>query len=231
MSRPLLKRDKNFIHDRVFMEPMSGCWLWEKAIDNNGYGRVSKREDMIGLAHRLSYSIFNGSIPKGACVLHRCDTPGCTNPKHLFLGTIADNNRDMADKGRAVGGSLCGVDHGMVKLSEEDICNIRGRFAAGGHTIADLSVEYGMHRCSIARIISGALWAGHQAPTSKIPPAVGAAYGRSPLTDDVVAEIRAKHKSGELDIKAIAENNGVSVPTIYDIIHKRTWKHVVAGGA
>jgi hypothetical protein len=33
-------------------------------------------------------------------VLHRCDTPACVNPDHLFLGTAKDNALDREAKGR-----------------------------------------------------------------------------------------------------------------------------------
>ena len=60
-----------------------------------GYGSTSK-----GLAHRVAWEKAHGPIPKGMYVLHRCDNPPCINVEHLFLGTQAENMRDMAAKGR-----------------------------------------------------------------------------------------------------------------------------------
>jgi hypothetical protein len=81
------------------VEKTDGCWLWTAAKDRLGYGYF-KWDGKQGKAYRYSWTLHNGPIPTGMCVLHRCDTPSCVNPAHLFLGTQADNVRDMDAKGR-----------------------------------------------------------------------------------------------------------------------------------
>lgn len=76
-----------------------GCLLWTGAADQNGYGVITVNRKPVG-AHRVSWSLANGPIPGGLHILHRCDTPPCINPDHLFLGTPADNVADMIRKQR-----------------------------------------------------------------------------------------------------------------------------------
>jgi hypothetical protein len=51
-------------------------------------------------AHRFAWELENGPIPDGQEVLHRCDNGACVRSTHLFLGTQADNMRDMVQKNR-----------------------------------------------------------------------------------------------------------------------------------
>ena len=75
------------------------CWGWNAQKRWDGYGRfVLKRKPM--WAHRVSYELHHGPIPKGMHVLHSCDTPACTNPKHLRIGTHKENMEEMQRKGR-----------------------------------------------------------------------------------------------------------------------------------
>lgn len=76
-----------------------GCIEWLGSRDENGYGRVHCGGTP-RLAHRVAWELENGPIPSGLCVLHGCDNPPCINPSHMFLGTQADNMRDMVKKGR-----------------------------------------------------------------------------------------------------------------------------------
>lgn len=75
------------------------CWLWTKFVNSNGYGRLTYRRKQYS-AHRIAFLLAVGDIPPGLNVLHRCDNPPCVRPDHLFLGTQADNMRDMAQKNR-----------------------------------------------------------------------------------------------------------------------------------
>lgn len=79
-----------------------GCWIWDGAASNKGYGQVNPGRHSMSpaLAHRVSWELANGPIPDGVCVLHRCDVRLCVRPDHLFLGGIAENNLDMARKRR-----------------------------------------------------------------------------------------------------------------------------------
>lgn len=130
----------------------SGCWLWLGPVQGDGPGKghgrfIPNRDQRKVLAHRWSYALRNGEIPKGMLVLHRCDVPSCVNPNHLFLGTHADNNRDRSTKHR----SAVGERGGKAKLSTEAVIEIRStprryrvvqelakKFNVSPHTILDL---------------------------------------------------------------------------------------------
>lgn len=81
---------------------LDGCWLWTGARDPNGYGRlgVGGRGTGTLLAHRVSLKLAGVELPDELCALHSCDNPPCVNPRHLRVGTRAENNREMFAKGR-----------------------------------------------------------------------------------------------------------------------------------
>lgn len=84
--------------DSISPEPNTGCWLWEKNLDKDGYGKIffNKKHWRV---HRAILFLNNKNI-KNKMVLHKCDTPSCCNPEHLFIGTALENMRDKVKKGR-----------------------------------------------------------------------------------------------------------------------------------
>lgn len=94
-----------FLEDHSIPEPNTGCWLWLGAVDVKGYGRVSSRKGVPGLAHRLALSVNLGKAGiDGLLALHTCDQPGCVNPAHIYGGDYQQNTNDMIRRGRSAGG-------------------------------------------------------------------------------------------------------------------------------
>jgi len=88
------------LHSKKRIDKRTGCWNWVGYINEGGYGVCYCRSDHHRV-HRLSYTLYRGSIGDGLCVCHTCDNRRCFNPDHLFLGTHQDNMDDMTKKGRA----------------------------------------------------------------------------------------------------------------------------------
>lgn len=107
-----------------------GCWSWIGSRNEHGYGILGNVRGNSALrAHRVSWWIHYGLIPRGMFVCHHCDNPECSNPGHLFLGGYLENNRDARAKGR----SYCprGEDAPSAKLTEAQVREIRASLAHG----------------------------------------------------------------------------------------------------
>jgi hypothetical protein len=158
----------------------AGCWIWTAAQDRDGYGVFGGGNQHVAIkqqqfrAHRLSWEITHGEIPisesgKPLCVLHRCDTPSCVNPEHLWLGTPKQNRIDCFTKGRAKiasgerhmwhgsGHLQQGSKNRMAKLNEVQVSEIK-TLLKQGLTHAKVGQIYGVSRRSVGSIANNQAW-------------------------------------------------------------------------
>jgi len=146
-----MDRDKKFARH---IDKVPGCWLWKGYRTVYGYG-MSYHNGKRVPAHRLSWTVNRGPIPRGKCVLHRCDSRACVNPEHLFIGTKTDNAADRHAKNRDASGET----HGRSKLTAPDVVNIRATLAKGEATQRALAIRYGVAKSLIWAIHKRKIWA------------------------------------------------------------------------
>ena len=131
------------------VEKTNGCWFWTGYRNPAGYGRLTRFGRTLG-AHRYSWMISRGD-PGPLDVLHKCDQRNCVRPDHLFLGTQADNVRDMDEKGRRR--VLRGERHGRSVISDREVDQLRRLFDGGGYSLRALAKAYGVSRTQTRSIL------------------------------------------------------------------------------
>jgi hypothetical protein len=119
-------------------------------------------------AHRVSWEMANGPIPKGMQVCHRCDNPPCVRPDHFFLGSAKENKADQAAKGRTPVGDrhwsrlkpdriVRGEQQGRAKLTDDVVRDIRSSFASG-ETRQELARRFGVSWPVVDGVVKRTLW-------------------------------------------------------------------------
>jgi hypothetical protein len=130
----------------------NGCHLWTARTDRGGYGQFWCAVRYVR-AHRYAAGMVDW--PPEIQTRHLCNVPACVNPEHLTFGSHADNMRDMVEADR----QAKGTDNGSAKLTEEQVLDIRRRYAEGGVTQRSLAAEYGVARSLICNIVRRKIWA------------------------------------------------------------------------
>lgn len=147
------------------------CWLWTASVTSRGYGQISIHRDKKRrnfLAHRIAYFLGYGVDPGPLLVCHTCDQKRCCNPKHLWCGTHADNNRDAAAKGLTPSGERhfwrrhpevvrWGEQNPAAKLKEADVIEIR-TLHANGMSQTDIAAKLGIKRTTVGAIVRRENW-------------------------------------------------------------------------
>jgi HNH endonuclease len=143
-----------------------GCWLWESYIGTHGYGEFSSKLPE-KLAHRVAWHLYKGPLPKGVFLCHHCDVRHCINyHEHLYIGTAQSNMDDCKNRDRQNNKAKVrpGVLHGMSKLTEADVIEIR-KLRLEGHLLKSLGVRYGVTQQAIWQVVHNVHWK-HLTPPS-----------------------------------------------------------------
>lgn len=132
------------------------CWEWTGAKNDDGYGHFRNSEKRTKNAHKFSYELVNGPIPKGLCAMHSCDNRACVNPAHMSLGTHHENMIDAMKKKRHVYGER----NIHAKLTEDDVRAIRQTYWCKGKrsNAKELAAKYGVKHGAIVNAANGHYW-------------------------------------------------------------------------
>lgn len=154
LKYPNYAHNKAVIISNAVTVTETGCWEWNRSVSNEGRAVIR----ILGKIHhtsRVSYVVFKREPVVDLLVCHSCDNVLCVSPDHLWLGTPADNMKDMSDKGRYR--DQKGELHNLAKLTEDKVLEIR-RLATIGYSQIKLSEMYGVSFQQISRIIKRERW-------------------------------------------------------------------------
>lgn len=131
----------------------AGCWEYQGSRSRHGYCDMEIRGRSYRV-HRVSYAVFVAPFLSELSMCHRCDNPPCCNPDHLFPGTVADNLRDAAAKGRLSAPGARGETHPFVTVRDERAAEAVRRYAVG-ESQRSIAADLGVSQGSISHWVNG----------------------------------------------------------------------------
>jgi len=196
------------------------CWGWKGYVNKKtGYSYMSIESKKIG-AHRVSWMIHKGEIPKGILVCHSCDNRNCSNPNHLFLGTYSDNYNDMVNKGKRV--IARGINISKSGLTVEKITKIIHDLEKNIPSYV-VSKMNNVSRSIVYHLKAGDRWTHLDIVKNnnikKLNPR------KIVLNEDLVRKFRKLHEEG-WSAKNISKEYKIGKSAIWNAINFKTWKHV-----
>lgn len=148
------------------------CWPWtgyKQSGRSGGYGIARLLGTRERLAHRIAWLLSGRDFGDGLVLCHRCDSPPCCNPAHLFTATQRENMADMQRKGRANNKAALarlaqapelgprGSRNGLAILDEQKVRSIKQALVSGVRPDV-IAHEHGVVVGTIYNIAAGRSW-------------------------------------------------------------------------
>jgi len=194
-----------------------GCWEWQGALSVNfSYGMFNAGPQRKTVkAHRFSWEIHNGKIPRGRMVLHHCDNPACVRPDHLFLGNVFENGKNMTLKER----------HGRMLFTHDKAFRIRSLYDRHRDQLTHQRIAdwFGVSKSTITALLTGRNWKYADGPTEK---GIRKRRWNTKLDAEKVRAIRQRRASGE-KLKSLSADFGINQSGISKICSGEKWGHIV----
>lgn len=258
-SPKVTQERKKYFDKYLPRRPEVGCWLWTGP-KSKGYGimrykrkkftkeeakargRTSLYQYYTTTAHRFSYLMHVGPIPDGLNVFRTCHNNLCCRPDHLQVAFIGKSFTHLA---KSVGYNK-GTEHGMAKLSEKEVVDIREMAAEtvmsyktkGGNLRKkpirvpkwkrkELAEMYDISEALVGFIVTGKIWkhvgGPIQEPNKRSYIWTKDSKDGKKLTWEQALEIKKRKLAGESSHK-LGKEFGVTHETVCGIANGKTWK-------
>lgn len=139
--------DERLTEDKWTVTPgplETDCWIWGRTLNSDGYATIKYHQKAYKVYRVMWERLHGRRIPEGKSALHRCDTPSCINPHHIFIGTQEDNIRDMVSKGR---------QRAPRGLTDDQVRQVRA-MVRGGMRQSEVMRVMGLDSSIVSRIVN-----------------------------------------------------------------------------
>ena len=198
------------------------CWPWTGRRNERGYGQIWVDGRNVVVTH-LALAFDGRALPDGTICCHTCDHPWCVNPRHLFVGSHADNAADRERKQRS--NPQRGEIRWNATLTDDLVREVLDRGHQPKANQTQIARDLGLRREAVKAVLAGQSWRHIS----------GMAQARDPLPlkdrcftildPDKVRAIRRRHATGET-MADLAIAFGVKRGTIWAVIRHKIWKDV-----
>lgn len=209
------------------VEKTDTCWFYKGQRFGNKYGQlfIPESRGKHITAHRFSYELHKGEIPRGKFVCHTCDRKNCVNPAHLYAGDHEDNCEDIRVRKRFGRAGPRPKTEPKIPVGERPFnrnltrtarATVVEQYRSGKWTQTELAIAWKVTQGAISAIVRG---------TRDLTGPPGRPRGsrnfRVGVTDEMKREIADKYLRGGKTQKQLAVEYGIDQTYVSLLVKRR----------